>query len=365
MKHSFLLVVVWLTTFSLQAKEPYKRFIKLKLEDKMQLIPGGSYEVYQRANDNGKPYFVDSTRWNHHDGASHITSTHIHVDSFYISAYEVTNRDYLEFLYDLQQKSPEKLMAALPDTLIWTRSLSFGEAYMEYYFRHPAYQNYPMVGVTHKQANLFCEWLTEIYNNRTNRKYKKVIFRLPTQNEWEYAATNQRQLTKKELQKKGIFNGAAAEKSPYYFELTWPFPWYLRALQNDDGQWLANFTPVDQTSIQTYKNATLVSGADTANGKMYVQVYTDYFKTSNNLMELYDFGNLTVPVYAFQPGFNGLYNMAGNVEEMVAEYGITKGGSWGDTGYYLHNLVSETYDSTNETSSMRGFRIAMNVLEEF
>ena len=55
--------------------------------------------------------------------------------------------------------------------------------------------------------------------------------------------------------------------------------------------------------------------------------------------------------------------MAGNVEEFVREKGITKGGGWDDTGYYLQNSVYETYSSSNETSAARGFRFVMEIQE--
>jgi hypothetical protein len=55
--------------------------------------------------------------------------------------------------------------------------------------------------------------------------------------------------------------------------------------------------------------------------------------------------------------------MAGNVEEFVLEKGISKGGSWSDTGYYLQNAVEEHYDSTFSASSERGFRIVMKIKE--
>jgi hypothetical protein len=55
--------------------------------------------------------------------------------------------------------------------------------------------------------------------------------------------------------------------------------------------------------------------------------------------------------------------MSGNVEEMVAEVGVSKGGSWTDTGYYLQIAVYETYVDT-AVSKSRGFRVAMDVLEE-
>uniref|UniRef100_UPI001EF7E9DA hypothetical protein n=1 Tax=Serratia marcescens TaxID=615 RepID=UPI001EF7E9DA len=53
---------------------------------------------------------------------------------------------------------------AKPDTLVWRDQLSFNEPYVEYYFRHPSYNNYPVVGVSWKQATDFCIWRTDRVN---------------------------------------------------------------------------------------------------------------------------------------------------------------------------------------------------------
>ena len=70
-----------------------------------------------------------------------------------------------EYLYWLERVfSPEidpqrnVVKNALPDTLVWRDPLSYNEPYVEYYFRHPAYQEYPVVGVTWVQATNFCNW---------------------------------------------------------------------------------------------------------------------------------------------------------------------------------------------------------------
>ena len=88
------------------------------------------------------------------------------------------------------------------------------------------------------------------------------------------------------------------------------------------------------------------------NGKIF---WKDFGWVNNS----YD---ITAPVLSYSPNHFKLYNLAGNVEEYVAEKGITKGGGWKDTGYYLQNFVSQTYDSTEAVSCDRGFRVAMEIL---
>ncbi|OGS76669.1 MAG: hypothetical protein A3D31_16895 [Candidatus Fluviicola riflensis] len=281
------------------------------------------------------------------------------VTPFYISAYEVCNFDYLEYLYWLTRENYDKYAPALPDTTVWTTKRMYNQGYLEYYLRHPAYRYYPLVGITHQQAIDYCAWLTDRYNENPDRKYKKVHFRLPTKNEWLYAALSGAEYQKPE---KGEMT------SIVYKAYESIFPWareargFPHSLQHSTGNWLANFKMIDQASVQTIEG-TLIYQSDTIRNRFYIG--SPGYTCINTPGKLNDCSDITTPVYSFFPGLSGLYNMAGNIEEMVAEYGITKGGSWNDTGYYLQNTAEETYDSTTETSPFRGFRVAMEVIEEF
>src|SRR5580698_4700156 len=79
------------------------------------------------------------------------------VNSFYIDQTEVPNVDYREYLYwtarVFGKDFPEVYSRALPDTLCWRNALAYNEPYVEYYFRHPSYNYYPVVGVSWVQAN--------------------------------------------------------------------------------------------------------------------------------------------------------------------------------------------------------------------
>ena len=90
------------------------------------------------------------------------------VSSFYMDETEVANINYKEYLYWLRrvfgESYPEVLMNALPDTLVWREELSFNEPFVETYFRHPSYDEYPVVGVNWLQANEFCKWRTDRVN---------------------------------------------------------------------------------------------------------------------------------------------------------------------------------------------------------
>jgi sulfatase modifying factor 1 len=253
------------------------------------------------------------------------------VESFHICKHELSNGEYLQFINDIYKRDTLFYHRMLPDTQVWKKGLSFNEPFTLYYFRHPAYRDFPVVGITHEQARRYCEWLTGNYMSSPKRKYKSVKFSLPTRDQWLYAAGGSKQ--------------------------TFPFGYYI---QNSKGQALANFRVFLQGSISRARE-TAIPGADTS--KKVVSYIAD--PSLNYYIHIpEDFGSfITTPVESYYPGINGLYNMGGNVEEYVRENGITKGGSWNDPGYYLRNCVEETYDTTLSASAERGFRYVMEILK--
>ena len=172
----------------------------------------------------------------------------------------------------------------------------------------------------------WCDWLTTWYNQQEKRQYKRVQFTLPSATQWEYAA-------------RGGHSHAL-------------FPWGGPFMQNNSGQWLANFSRVPQGAIARVEPAT-------ADGPTIRQFPTP--PTVGFAGKLNDNADVTAPVRSYSRNDYGLYNMAGNVAEFVQEPGITKGGSWNDTGYYLQNGVAQTYADSSAASNTRGFRFMMQV----
>jgi len=89
------------------------------------------------------------------------------VSSFYMDETEVSNQDWLDYLHWIKHNFPNDYEAyynALPDTLVWRSPLSYNEPYVDNYLRHPAFQDYPVVGVTWDQAQDFCAWRTDAAN---------------------------------------------------------------------------------------------------------------------------------------------------------------------------------------------------------
>ncbi len=99
------------------------------------------------------------------------TPTQQHVQSFYMDETEVTNLMYLEYLDWLKSVFPPSeenyrqiYEGALPDTLVWRNRLGYNEVMTNNYLRHPAYANYPVVGVSWIQAVEFSKWRTDRVN---------------------------------------------------------------------------------------------------------------------------------------------------------------------------------------------------------
>jgi len=218
-----------------------------------------------------------------------------------------------------------------PDSLCWVRDFaySYNEPMAQKYFSHPAFGNYPVVGVSWKQATAFCEWRTHYLNSflESKKRVTESDFRLPNESQWEYAARGGR------------------SQSPY--------PWGGPYLRNKKGCLLANFKP----------------------GR-------------GNYPE--DGGFYTVRADAYWPNDFGLYNMAGNVSEWTSslyyEGGynfqhdmnpdirwnakdsdpprmkrkVLRGGSWKDVGHFLQTST-RNYEYQDTAKSYIGFRCVIDL----
>lgn len=227
-------------------------------------------------------------------------------NTLYASKYEISNKQYITFLSSSKQSDKtNSLSIAQIDTLKWTDQLTYNEPYVHYYHTHQAYQNYPLVNISYEGANLFCEWLTEQYNSDPKRKFKKVIFRLPSEKEWIIAAQ--------------------AEDSDAIY------PWQGKDLYNKAGQVMCNFKRELKDTLGV--NGKFVGNAD-----------------------------VTAPIKSYWKNNFGLYNMSGNVAEMINEKGIAKGGSWRNESEYLK--INEKYKYDGNAQTFVGFRYFAEILEK-
>jgi len=234
-------------------------------------------------------------------------------DSLYVGKYEVSISDYTAFMDDLKANGRLNLI----DQYVVDSSLN--EIISTHgYFDDPVSSNilnYPVSNISYESAVEFCKWKTNEYNNNPKRKFNKVSFRLLTEKEWELAASG----------------GKRSSNYP------WGGP-YLRA---KDGRILCNFLRL------TSKDITFNAEKNT-----YEVILDDL----NN----YFYYDQQKPINAYFPNDYGLYNMSGNVAEMVTEKGLAKGGGYKDPGYDVR-IKSQKYYSKN--SDNIGFRVVMVVLE--
>lgn len=241
-------------------------------------------------------------------------------DSLYAWRYETSNKEYNTFLQDIFKKDSALYEKCLTDSLGWRSQLTYCEPMVEYYHRHPGFFDYPLVNVSYEAANEYCKWLTEVYNTDPKRKFKKVMFMLPTMEEWEFAARS----------------GIKGRR----------YPWGKNfELRDKDGMFLCNFKYIDEASL-----------APDSTGKLVINdSFVGYTPEGK-----YHRAWFTASVKSFWPNDFGIYNMSGNAAEMVREKNLAMGGSWNSYGGEVTTTSVSKYESS---AAEVGFRVFMKIIE--
>lgn len=220
-----------------------------------------------------------------------------------------------------------------PDTLVWVRdfTFSFNEPMTNMYFSSPAYDNYPVVGVTWKQAKAFCVWRTNYLNQALYSSGQGIVqdYRLPIEAEWEYAARG------------------GLDHSMY--------PWGGVYLRNKLGCFIANFKPL--------------RGNYTDDGSMY-PARVGFYGFPNEF-GLYDMaGNVAEwtitaydpSAYVFSHDMNPYYSYNARPDDPpVMKRKVVRGGSWKDVARYLQ-VSTRDYEYQDTTKSYIGFRCVRSYL---
>lgn len=244
-------------------------------------------------------------------------------DTLYASVYETSNEEYAMFLDVMTKKDSALYSRYYVDSAKWLESHNKGLA--EYYHRHSGFKDYPVVCISYEGAIAYCSWLTDIYNNDNGRKFRKVLFVLPSEQEWELAAMGNN---------KGIL-----------------YPWGTNSMRDTrkgpwQGVFLANYKRIGDGSI-----------VSDSSGKPVFRIEEKEPQASG----LDDRVFYTAPVNSFFPNNIGIYNQAGNAAEMTSRKGLTKGGSWNSYGGELA-IAYKLY--FYEPSVEVGFRVFMKIVEK-
>lgn len=253
--------------------------------------------------------------------------------AFYMQATEVSNLEYRTFLFDLLiQGRKKEFLEAKPDQDQWVKKFN-AEADLkpmkEHYFSHPAYNDYPVVNISKKGAEMYCIWLTIAANDKLKEKGKPLQndLRVPTDYEWAYAASNGKQKAK-------YANGT-------------------ENLRDKRGVYLQNYNCAEYAQCR------------------YDTVHDLYMYKSTpdkEVKPIIDGGFLTTVAASYVPNSYGIYNLAGNVSEMVymnnlrthknSSFG-SKGGSWMSPDYFLEIDARQEFMHPEKPSPLIGFRPVM------
>jgi len=269
-------------------------------------------------------------------------------DSLYVERFEVTYWDYDIFEFFLKKNSNNTTLyfsKIYKDELNWSladsNALHFynssrfsrkseltklvylkKDIYDEFRFL-PSIKHYPMVGITHEQAKLYCQWKSKEVTKNINKYFKEQGFnqkytfnyRLPTQTEWILAF--------------------GKSKEGY----------------NSEIKYSKNTSKiVKKLGFKKIKNNTYYDL--TINQKLPFK-YREFALYENEV-------NFIGSVYAHSPNPLGLYNMKGNVAEMIDEVGIAMGGSWRNTLEEIDKNLSQNYICPSE---WLGFRVFCEIKE--
>lgn len=248
---------------------------------------------------------------------------------------EITNFNWMEYVYWTRRVfgiDSAKQMNILPDSNVWKQFNYCYSPFDTYYLTHPAFRNYPVVGITQEQATKFCEW-------RSNRVMEYILIRDGFL-EWDPWQTAEEHFTIEEYFK-GNYFGCIPDTNYNYvprYKLMSIIEWSYAVEQNDSLECERLGKSKDKMKRSCWENPLIHSGVlpcDTAYRKsVTAPINSKCFKKS-------------LPNY--------IYHLRGNVREWVLEKDTCIGGGWNDSKktIFLQPIINQTKQSSNT-----GFRCA-------
>jgi len=213
-----------------------------------------------------------------------------------------------------------------PDTLVWIRDFtySYNEPWANMYFWHPSFDDYPVVGVTWKQASAFSIWRTKYLNDYLTSQggYFVQDYKLPSETEWEYAARGGLRLSM--------------------------YPWGGLYTRNDEGCFLANFKPLRGNYID---DGSLIA----AKVGSYEPNEFGLYDMAGNVAE-WTSSAYDESAYVFSHDMNPDYKFNAKPDDPpVLKRKVIRGGSWKDIAYYMQTSTRD-YEYQDSAKAFIGFR---------
>lgn len=261
-------------------------------------------------------------------------------ENFFADETELPNLYYREYLYWVSKVHGDSLfLESLPDTTVWNDELVFASPYVETYHQHPAFDMYPVVGLSHKQASDYLKW-------RSDRVYEMLLI------------------------EKGVIEPHFDQSADNYFSIEH----YLSGNYFDYQPDTAAVPYIPKYRLPTEEEWEFLAGGGLDKSKYPYgfntesgRIYKIMNKKKNKNSKLYNLKfahdpesdlneNITspAPVTSFLPNDYGIYHTIGNLAEMTATPGIAKGGS------FLHKKAEssianyQTYDKPTKWLGLRG-----------
>ena len=219
-----------------------------------------------------------------------------------------------------------------PDTLTWTHdySYSFNDPTTKNYFWHPAFDDYPVVGINWKQATAFAHWRSNMMNSFLREIKQPTLpdFRLPTESEWEYASRG------------------GLDASPY--------PWGGPYTRNLQGCFLANFKPLRGNYVADGGLKAIKTASYNPNGYGLYDMAGNVAEWTSNA---YD-----ESAYSYSHDMNSDYHFnAKDDDNEVLKRKSIRGGSWKDIAYFIQTST-RSFEYQDTAKSYIGFRCAVDFL---